>query len=1218
MRPDATPFSPTLDLEPGVTLLEASAGTGKTYSITSLYLRLVAENGLGVDEILVVTYTVAATAELKNRIRARLRDAADALRRTLARQATPEDFPDEVLRRLASASNPEREARLGNLRTALARLDDAAISTIHGFCQRMLQRHSVETRADLDAEVAEDDQALLDEVTDDAYVSALNTLNPAVAGALRRQEFRAMLGGILAEMRNHPDATLAPPVDPEPPEPDPRPWNEAVGRLCEAWRQGGEEAKSLLTEAMAEGRLNLSSFKPNTVAEGADILDLWAESPPEAFSAIQDPLKYFRKSYLAEKCRRGKTPPSHPLFDLVDTLSETADRLQQDLAAFRLGLAHRLLRDLRQRFQARKRQERVWSFQDLVVLLRDGLRDERHGPALARAIRGQFRAALIDEFQDTDGVQWEIFDRVFRSPDHYLFLIGDPKQAIYSFRGADIHAYLAARRRADRQYTLLQNWRSDGRWVQGLNRLYGRAVRPFLDPDIPYVPVRVPDQHADDRLRYPAGRHAPIVVRFVRRSDFGVEGTQALAKTDLTSLLPECVAGDISRLLAEGAEVQEAEDFRPLDPRDVAVLVRTHDQAWAVQRALRRVGIPSVLHSEASVFESEAATDLALALGAVVDPDDRTAVRSALATSLFGQTVPEVVALEEQPEAWSRWVEDLRRWGAAWRERGFSPMFRAMLHERQVLPRLLTLQGGERLVTDLLHLAEQVQGVESRERLAPEALLTWLLRERSQPSLSSEARQIRLESDEDAVVVVTMHHAKGLEYPVVFCPYLWDGRLFRQSSAALRFHAEDGIRVCASGVSPPEDWDRARTAAQQEVFAENLRMAYVALTRARHQTFVYWAAAKEHETSALAWLLFGPESPEDLGSHQARSGALDDEAMLRELSALAEASGGTLAVEPVNPSRLPQAYRPPTREALHEVAAARFHRPEFDRTWQWTSFTRMVADRGGEEPGDDEAWTAARAEEREGDTLLAGFPRGRIAGRCLHAAFERLDFACEDPGPVVRDALIEYGLDAGALTSSLCDAVRVTLDTPLPAPGGPVRLRDVALADRLNEVSFLVPLAGGIEARDAAVTVQDLAHAFERHGGRLGPRCAAALRDLPTSAVRGFLAGQMDLVFRVGSRWFLVDYKSNDLGPARSDYSPERLDDEMIASYYFLQYHLYATALHRYACVRMPGFEWDRDFGGVFYLFVRGLDRTGRTGVFWDRPSGALVQALSDLFGGTA
>ncbi len=1207
-------FDPLRNLEPGITVLEASAGTGKTYSITSLFLRLVAEQGLEVDQILVVTFTNAATAELKDRIRVRLHQAARALEDVQDGRLAPEDIQDEVVRHLADAPEAERQRRRWNAQRALFRMDDAAISTIHGFCHRVLERYPVETGADFDATLVEADRDLLDEAVTDAYVSTLDALDPDVARSLRQEDIWGTVRAVLSETWKHPDATLLAEADPECPAPDPETWWERFRQFQEEWFRQRADAVATLVRAVERKQVDGRRIRRDLLDGRARKIEAWLRETRVAFPAPPDELKYFCNDYLRQVTKADCSPPSHPLLDLATDFQRDMVRMNEEFAAFRQGLGLRMVRDARGRFAGRKRAERVWSFQDLLVHVREALRNPRTSDALVRALRAQYRAALIDEFQDTDGVQWEVFRRLFDAPGHFLYLIGDPKQAIYAFRGADLHAYLAARECAGQRFTLGVNWRSDGRWVQALNTLYVRATRPFLDPAIEYVRVQVPDSHQEDRLRVPGQTRAPFVVRVFRMPRDKSGQARSWTKEALWDEVPRVVADDVTRLLASGAEVRGEgphDDWRPLGPRDIAILVRKHDQARAVQRALRRKGIPSVLYSEASVFESEAATDLAVLLMAVAHPEDRHALKSALATRILGHAVPEVLAIEQRDDEWTTWVERFQGLGDAWRQDGFVQMFRKALHEFGVLPRVLASEGGERFATDLLHLGEALQRTESELGYGPEALVSWFLRERVQPTGDSDARQLRLESDEDAVEVVTMHHAKGLEYPVVFCPYLWDGSLREPNQDVVRFH--DGQRnvLAAKKLVSGDDWKQAMQRANREVFAENLRLAYVALTRARHQCHVYWAPANDHKTSALAWLLFPPDEGREEGIEAA---TLDDAGMMRALQALSEASKGTIEVRPVDPSEEPpQVPARPTRVA--EVQAARAARPDFDTTWQWTSFTQVVASREGEHPGDDE-WGRLLIVDAGGDALLRDFPRGRVAGRCLHRVFERLDFATDDPEPLVREVLSEYGLDAEALARSVVEAVRVTLETPLPGPDGPVRLRDVGSSDRLNEVSFLVPVAGGLAASGHAASLQALARAFEGHGGRLGARYAGALRALRAPSWRGFLSGQMDLVFRAGSRWYLADYKSNDLGPRLADYTQDPIEREMVEAYYFLQYHLYAVALYRYGLARVTAFDWDRDVGGVFYLFVRGLDGTGRTGVFHDRPSGALVSALSRILEG--
>ncbi len=1215
MKFDMKPFDPVMPLEPGATLIEASAGTGKTYSITGLYLRLVAEKGLEVDQILVVTFTEAATAELKERIRRRLREAAQALEAVERGLVTDAGLSDPLFAHLAAQGLPLVAQRL---RLAAARMDDAAISTIHGFCQRLLQRHPIETRVEMDAEVLEDEGEWLADALDDAYTAAMQELDPRVVLWLREKGFRSEVWEVVKGLHNHPDATLWPKPDGSASRPDLDAWDKAVERFRQVWEQKGSEAVALVNRAIEDKTLKRQSYSVEKVSRAAREVEKWLESSFLVPATPPDFLKLFRASHLDDKCRRGKSPPRHPLFDEADVLCGVAEGVEKALQAWSIHLAHRLVRDTWQRLSDRKGRARVWSFQDLLVRARDALADPERGEALARGLRAQFRAALIDEFQDTDGVQWEVFRRVFQGPEHFLFLIGDPKQAIYSFRGADIYAYLEARRHAKRHLGLPTNWRSDGRLVQALNTLYARARRPFWDPSIAYLPVGVPDEHREDRFRDPSGTHAPLVIRMVRRADFEVDGTRPIGKEVARSFLPHVVANDVVRLLHSGAEVRDSEGFRPVRPKDLAVLVRKHDEAWAIQAALRARGVPCVLHSEKSVFESLAAQEMGLILWAVLDPDDRTAVRSALTTRFFGLSVPDVAALESCEAKWLSVIEDFRRWEGLWRVQGFSPMFRTMLHERGVLERLLAMEGGERMVTDLLHLSELLEGAVSNRRLGPEALLAWFSRERSSPTLGSDARQIRLESDADAVEVVTMHRAKGLEYGVVFCPSLWDGRLVGTKEGSVRHHGPDGhIRVVARGLAQAAEWEEALAEAEREIFAENLRMAYVAMTRAKYQTFVYWVPSwfGKREVSALGWLLFPHGAIEEQdGTIPCRYKDMDDAGLERELMSLAHQSDGTIGLEPVRWPEDPIRYQAPPEESANDIHAATFERGGFDPTWQWTSFSSLVEGRGGDEPGEDDAARARPSDE--GDALLRDFPRGRMAGRCLHAVFERLDFACEDPDPVVREVLAEFGLEVERFCKPVREAVLLALRTPLPSPDSPFRLRDVARPDRMDEVPFLFPVAGGLQALGEHASIEGLARAFERHGGRLGGRFAASLRDLPERRVRGFLSGQMDLVFRVGTRWYLADYKSNDLGPWLSDYAPSSVEDEVVDCRYFLQYHLYAVALYRYARQRQPGFEWDRDFGGVYYLFLRGLDGSGRTGVFHDRPPAALIEALSDVFGG--
>ena len=1222
-------FEPTVPLDGSVTLLEASAGTGKTYSITTLYVRLVAEEGVTVDRILVVTFTEAATAELRERVRSRLRETLEALERAAADGRVPED---PLHAHLASdVAQPVLGLRIERVRAALEGFDQAEISTIHGFCRRMLQQNAFESGVEFDADLIEDSGPMLQEIVEDFWTRE----------TWGRPEFlvrHLAMDGIAGLIRlarragEDPDVVLVPPPGPDA-DVDDRDWRAAVEALRQAWAAGRDRAIAKIQAALDARALKRTLYRADKTGPRADELAAWLGAPGAADESRA--LTYFSAGELARNATAGN-PPQDAVFDGCRDVLDARARLGVALDAFVLGLRHRLVAHVRLELARRKALAHQRSFDDLLRLLREGLRGPS-GQGLRTAIRKRYDAALIDEFQDTDPVQWDIFRSIFADGGGRLFLIGDPKQAIYAFRRADVFTYLAASQRADRRYTLDLNRRSDGRFVQAINALFEPLREPFVYPGIDYVHADVPDNQGDDRLIWPDGPHAPMRVVFLPREPS--PAGKPTPKGRLWPQIPRLVAADIAHFLEGGPRIVEGDlagiagdrGTRPVRPGDVAVLVRKNEQARQVQRALREVGVPAVLHGAESVLLSGEAGDLSRVLGALVDPTDG-AIRAALATPLLGMTATALAGLEGDATAWGEWADRVRRWGATWVDHGFMRMFRGLAGELGLAERLLGWSDGERRLTNLLHLAELLHRAAVDGGLRPAGLLAWLRRERTgETPGDGDARQLRLESDADAVEIVTLHRCKGLQYPVVWCPYLWDGATLHQDEAAVpRYHVDGGVRLDIGTDKDDPDLATHRAAAEREARAEAIRLAYVALTRARHATTLFTGAFNGLETSPLAWLLHqeraGPAGGEArLDATSSRVDGLGDDALRADLARVEAASGGTIAIVDAPPA----ARRVPTTVPARPLATRDWRRRRIDTSWERSSFTRLAhgaRDAGTPADGVDRddlppavpTIVEAAARAIEPPLPLAGFGRGAQAGTLLHELLEKLDFATVDPSTLRDDAaraIVASGFDPAAL-DPLAAGVWAALHTPLGGPTGALRLRDLANGDRRAEMRFDLPVAGGLDARDDGprLSLGAVARAMQANPG-LPAGYADRLRRLPSNAFHGFLTGAIDLVFRHDGRWYLVDYKSNHLGDRPSDYGPDALAREMASRHYFLQSHLYAVALRRFLRWRLPAGAADAAFGGTYYLFLRGMTGPDATGGIWfDRPPDGVLQALDDAF----
>jgi exodeoxyribonuclease V beta subunit len=845
----------------------------------------------------------------------------------------------------------------------------------------------------------------------------------------------------------------------------------------------------------------------------------------------------------------------------------------------RPGMRRRLAARVRDELALRKKRAGVLTYDDLLTEL-DAVLSGEQGEAIARRMRRRWKVVLVDEFQDTDPVQWSIMRRAFG--DGTLVLIGDPKQAIYAFRGADVYAYLDAKQTAAAHATLDVNRRSDQGLIDAYDALFAgarlghegivyrqvKAKRP--GPGMPGVPLRIRVVQRGDVRRTPRGfAELPSAREHVAKD----------------------VAADLVRLLSD----------RAVEPGQVAVLVQTNRNAARIRDALDAAGVPAVINGAGSVFGTPEADHWLRLLDALERPASESRARSAALTPFLGWSAEQVAAAD--PGAWEDVHRRLHEWARVLRRYGVASLAETITLAEGLPARVLTGAGGERRLTDLRHVGELLHAAATGEQLGTTALAGWLRRRIAEAGRDTgdEDRSRRLESDAEAVQVLTVHRSKGLEFPIVYFPDLWEPG-FIPEGEPVTYHDEWGVRTIDVGLEGP-DFRRHREQHVVEQRGEDLRIAYVALTRARHQAVVWWAPSFGSRNSSLGRLLFS-RAEDGTVPAVGRSTPTDDEAWAR-FERLAAAARGRIEVER-SQLGLPFPW-PGLPRAVAELGVAAFER-ELDLRWRRTSFTDLTA-------GAHEARVASEPEEAvvtdepegppvvEGDLPLAGMPAGAEIGTFVHRVLEATDFAAADLeaelaariAEVQARRAVEIG-DPGAVAAGL----RAALETSL-APVLDARLRDVARADRLDEVDFELPLVGGDDPTG---------------GLDLGALDAAGLPlrsadPLLRSDVRGYLAGSIDLVVRAGDRFAIFDYKTNWLGPGAADYRPDALAAEMGRSHYGLQALLYLVALHRYLRWRLPGYDPDRNLAGVGYLFLRGM--AGGGGVFAWRPPGAVVAALSDV-----
>jgi exodeoxyribonuclease V beta subunit len=1236
----------------GVQSIAASAGTGKTHAITTLYLRYLVETDCRVEDILVTTFTEAATAELRERLRKRLHDALELLGQCAdqeqALRLVEAKMADGVIVDLlfrAGAWNLDTAPRVQNcLRQAILNFDHAPVFTIHGFCNRVLQELVFETLSRFDVELVASQQSLLDEAVADFVAQWWTAEESAIARWIPLDEDLWDLFHEVGSLAVANPASAIVPGDGDLEKLLKSPlmgeFDDAAGRMADAWVKNRKAALELVLKARANDWLNGNTHgRPGQLEEACDFIDaLVADQSPDLFQMkgeedVQPAQRRLTQSSLEKGTKKAYKDhaPHHEVFRLWEDVVSLAIEIHQYRATIRPPLLSRLARVAREYVQHRQQQLGVMSFGDLLHQVDTALAGSQRGLLLAR-LRERYRVALVDEFQDTDPVQYRIFRRIFQEASggtagklRAFVMIGDPKQSIYRFRGADIHSYLRATEATppDNRHSMGTNWRSDRSLVLAVQAVMASAKDPFLNKKIHLTEMGA--AHADRLSAGPA-----LEIAFVPRHPQAAVDEAPSQDLALKQVVPR-VAADIVAQLNDPPQI-EADDGREraVIPADLAVLCRTGRQLQMIQAELARRGVPAVLQTEESIFDTAEATVASHLLRALLNPGNSTLLANALATPLVGLTAGEMEILRRDERAMSQWGDKFYQWRDLWRARGFIVLWRRLLDDLNALPRLAHRITGERQVTNYLHLGELLHGQAVQAHAGPEHLLRWLEKQILHEKWRDDNQtQLRLETDAAAVQLCTIHKSKGLEYPIVYCPTLWHSYGGPQSPVVLaRFdHQGQPLEI------PEIDVGSAATDARLEADAtenqaEGRRLLYVTLTRGKHQCRIYWAAAKRASDSALGQIMFdrlaGTESDEQLEaairSWVKRLGA--DRVEVRGAPAVrALADPGMFQPRTGAPATL--SSRPITRPTLSILAQTSF-----------SALTRAAAETAelGIADRDEQPPTEGPAVETEEvvpaadrQVPLAEMPGGAKVGNAVHEVLEQLLGGGTLHGcdrltvQAAATKLLESQLPRVGLEphwqEPLAAVLANCLTTPIAADGQACQLLAVPPRELACEMPFLLSVAG----RDHDIALARVGDAFLLSHCPLIREYGKRVQQTQRGRLRGFLGGFIDLVFRWQGKWYLLDYKTNRLGPRRSDYSPARLGRVMVEHDYQLQAHLYVVATDRLLRQRMPDYQYEHDFGGVIYLFLRGFDPAGDTGcgVYFHRPGEAVVAALSAALGGS-
>ena len=1149
----------------GPHLVEASAGTGKTTWMVATAVRLLLRDPKmkahveRPERLLAVTFTRAATAELKDRLREQLHRVH---RVSEGEEALAHE--DWITPLLEAGGAPVKE-RLASLLLALDRL---TVTTIHGFCMGVLEEFAFECGVPVGLRFLEDLSAYLDEAVADEWRTLtwergvaseilLNAEKPFTPADLERGA-KAVRQAIGAE----------------------RPMRVDRSKLAEE----GARAVAALVAAFDAAYLRQYMTKVKFNKDGPtpallDLLERAVDAHRASGAAIPaDLLSVWSRATAIDKA--AKRPANNAALVEAEPF--------HDICSTALAASTHAFHTLRQdailsvvdRMELAMARDRVAGFDDMIAMVERAVTDPTNGPRLRRVLSERFDAVLVDEFQDTDWAQWRIFSTTFT--DRPLIMVGDPKQSIYAFRGADItayrEAYTMAKSREERIHSLATNYRSDADLVKATELLFTQRDDPFNLPSdtLHFQPVtanRTKRSLHDDGAR-------PLVIHGL--------GKRSIEEGDREII--SLVAREVARLL-HSTDVQVLGDSpRRVQAQDIAILVNEHRHARRLIRALRKVGVPAIAGATGDITESATWRDLLQVIAAIENPADSRVVRRALATPFGGRTAQGIAALADDSTEWRNIVERLSDARREWMARGAVTSLMRLAADWDAIPNLAARADGERRLTDLRHISTMLQRAESEGHRSPALVQQWARRFAADRTTDPESRQLHLESDRDAVIISTMHAAKGLEWPIVFCPFIWSGKKEKpKNPRAARF--VDGTRRVVFQDNPLEGEIPGDGA-----LAEALRLAYVALTRAKWRTYVHYCTPQT--PGAIQHLLNGVEGVTERNlalAHPELIGTEISEAATSNANAMDAADEPALEARPV------------------KLAYGQTH------SWTVSSYTRLTSGLKHQD-ADDEADLLDEAESVPDEPGTSAFlPGGAHTGDALHLLFEQLDYTQSHNEEVVKEAVDDI-LDRFGLPHPLAndesrknaahfvrDMVQATLSTPIP--NAPSALNAVPSHRTFREWRFNMPMQH--------LSAAAIASTFRKHGEEwLANTYAPMLERAPKSTIDGILTGSVDLVAQLNTQWWIVDWKSNTLGPTAASYHEQACRRAMMREHFVLQYHVYAVALHRFLKARLRDqYNYARDFGGVGYAFLRGLGM-GAPAWFSDRPSEQLITALDATIGG--
>lgn len=1165
----------------GSNLIEASAGTGKTFTIAGIYLRLIVESGFKVEEILVVTFTIAATEELRRRIRGKLKNAIDAIEGL--------EIDDSFIKEYLPVLNDRINAKQ-RIVNALKSFDEASVYTIHSFCQQVLVDNAFESGSLYNIEIATGQNTLVRGLVLDFWRKKLYNSEDFIARFFLRETNPEKFMKLYSSKPIDPSARIEPLCV----KPDMKKLTALYHRveaefinIKESWACNSAEVIGILKTSTT---LKRNIYRIASVDSMAENMNNYFESiDPLIFP---DVLEKFTMTKIIASTGKSGPPPESSFFILCDAYYALVLELQEMLNNFLLYTEHELFKYVDTELERLKGEKQERSFDDLIRDVHRAVTGPR-GAILGGNVSGRYRAALIDEFQDTDQLQFEIFSRLFNNKNSVLFLIGDPKQAIYRFRGADIYSYIEASKKMENCYTLKKNWRSRPELINAVNTLFAGCDDPFRFERIEFTPVSPGNEEQADIFYMDDKNTSGMDIILVKGED-----SDDLSSPEAVGMILEGIASKISEIIDPSSCAYKLGN-KEIHPGNIAVLVRKHSLAQDLRSRLRELNIPSVIQGGETVFSTKDGMELFYLTAAVADPGNERLIKTGVSTDLFGIKASDFIPLLsgegiERFKSFADISDRFYRYRETWHKKGIMPMLNELLAAELVEERLFSLPEGERRITNIYHLIELLHRAEKGRDLSVSELIIWF-RSAIIDQPGDDEYLTRLDRDDFAVKIQTVHSSKGLEFPIVFCPLIPESDTINSDS--LVYHDPDDSNSTVMYLNSSAAPDEVKKLFKAENFAENVRLLYVALTRAKSKCFVYTAKTKKiFNTSTLFSIFYDMRN--DIGE---KTDKPDFEEYKKALDSISRSSRGCINFQVSEKSEKGRYFINKTESLKLEAKVFTGVIKDDWRVWSYSSLMQGH-DYGGRDR-DNLTSTVPYTGEIAGDSIFT-FPSGPKPGICIHEIFENIDFTwpLERLKEMIGITLKKYSFEEKWIPHVESMVVNV-LNSDLNDNG--LKLSLLGKDKRLNELEFYFPAEGS--------AVEELKNIFNSFKG-YPPYAAAGIVDAPF--LNGFLKGFIDLIFVFNGKYYIVDWKSNNLGHGFEFYLKERIEKEMAGHNYFLQYHLYSLALNRYLFMRLgKNYEYEKDFGGVYYLFVRGMDAgLAGNGVFFDKPEKSLIEGLDKFF----